>query len=133
MSSKLRIARVLALIALSALTRSYAAEDRPVPSVTVREVAVTGCRNDALSKPDGILSTTPDGSDLVVLVQASISCGIAHAERPRAQIWAGELTILWTWTHPKDAPFAACRCVRHLEFRLSPAPPSDLKLIARPQ
>ena len=118
------VTSALLVTCLAAPLRSWAAESNAGPTVAVREIG--GCSN-ALpwTKSTDVREVTRDGEDLVVSVLANAACGGLRAELPQADVSPNTLALSWVWTNPDRAPLAACKCTRHLQFRVSPAPGGD--------
>jgi hypothetical protein len=119
----------LALAALALVGSTLASADPGPLTVSVRELA--GCSH-ALpwTKSSEVRETRRDGTDLVVGVLANATCGGMRAESPRAEARDKEIEITWLWVNPDNAPLAACKCTRHLEFRVADAPEGDVAIRA---
>ena len=99
------------------------------PQVSVRELG--GCSH-ALpwTKSAEVREVRREGEELVVAVLANAACGGMQAQAPLARAREQELEITWVWVNPDNAPLAACKCTRHLEFRVAGAPAGDVAVRA---
>ena len=66
----------------------------------------------------------------MVSVFANAACGGLRAENPQARTAANAVALSWSWVNPDGAPMAACKCTRHLEFRVEGVPAGDVTVTA---
>ena len=126
------IAAAVSSVALlgAALPCSVHAQQPPAPAnVTVKELG--GCSH-ALpwTKTSEVRAVKREGATLVVSVFANAACGGLRADKPQARASGDAIALSWSWVNPDGAPMAACKCTRHLEFRVDGVPEGDLTVTA---
>jgi hypothetical protein len=102
-------------------------------TVSVREPQ--RCRSEEYRTPDSpeVTSVKRDGETIVVSVIATAVCGGVNAEAPEVTISGNSIALSWLWVGPKGGPVTACRCGRHLEFRIEGGPNGDVAVTAGPR
>jgi len=119
----------LALGTLTLIGSTLALADPGTLTVSVRELG--GCSH-ALpwTKSSEVRESRREGAELVVGVLANAACGGMQAQAPLVQVREREIEITWLWVNPDNAPLAACKCTRHLEFRVTDAPEGEVAIRA---